>query len=56
MIGMFYECSSLKKLDFPYLALSTQSDMSSMFYGCPHDFKMKIKEKFKNLEDNVFED
>ena len=49
-----YKCSSLIELKFKKFNINNESNMRSMFYECPNELKMKIKEECKNIKDEAF--
>ena len=54
MLGMFYECSSLKELNLNNFNTNNATDMSEMFNGCSDELKLKIKSQFQNFIEEVF--
>ena len=54
MSCLFYKCSSLIDLKFNKFNTNNESDMTSMFYGCPYELNMKIKEQCKNIKAEAF--
>ena len=53
---MFYKCSSLKELNINKFNINNAANIFLMFSGCSDEFKKKIKNQFKNISDNAFED
>ena len=49
MSYMFFDCSSLKKLNLDNFNTDNVAGMDSMFYGCPGELIMKIITKYKNI-------
>ena len=56
MIFMFNECKSLKKLNLNNFNTNKVRDISYMFSGCSNSLKMKIKNQYKNIKKEAFED
>ena len=54
MQGMLYECSSLTELNLFNFNTNNAIDMQSMFYGCTKQFQNKIKNQYKNIKEEVF--
>ena len=55
MSGMFNSCSSLNEINISYFDIKNATDMVGMFYRCSNEFKKKIRSKFKNINNDVFE-
>ena len=55
MSGMFYRCSSLKKLNLNNFNTNNVTNMNHMFRGCSDDLKRKIKSENKNIKDEAFQ-
>ena len=54
MSYMFDGCSSLKELNLNNFNTNNVTDMRYMFGGCSDELKLKIKNKFKNFEEEAF--
>ena len=55
MSNMFWGCSALKELNLFELNINNVIDMSNMFQGLSVAFKLKIKEKYKNIKEEAFQ-
>ena len=55
MAEMFYECSSLKELNFDNFNIDNVIHYQKMFCFISEELKMKIINKFKNINNEVFE-
>jgi hypothetical protein len=55
MNGMFYKCSSLKKLILPNISTEGPKSMNAMFYGCSEELIKKVKSIYNNIYDFAFE-
>jgi len=53
---MFYKCSSLKDLNINKFNINNDANIFLMFTGCSDELKKKIKNQFKNISDDAFED
>ena len=51
MSGMFNKCSLLELSNFNN---KIEGNMNGMFFGCSKEVQMKIKEKYKNINDDAF--
>ena len=51
MSGMFNKCSLLELSNFN---TKIEGNMNGMFFGCSKEVQMKIKEKYKNINDDAF--
>ena len=54
MKGMFKGCSSLKSIKFNDAFNFDNIKVFSMFDGCPDELKNKIRNQFKNIDENAF--
>ena len=51
---MFFECSSLKELNTNF-NINNATDMKFMFSGCSNKLIMKIKNQYKNIKEEAFQ-
>ena len=51
---MFDGCSSLKELNLNNFNTNNVTYMSSMFYECLDELKLKIKSQYKNFKEEAF--
>ena len=51
---MFDGCSTLKELNISNFIINDETKVNNMFFGCSDDLKIKIKERFKKLEEEAF--
>ena len=51
MSGMFYYCKSLKELNLDNFNTNKVNNMGGMFWECSKELKMKIKAKYKNINE-----
>ena len=56
MNGMFFGCSSLKELNLNNFNINNVKYKKKMFYRCSNELKLEMKSKFKNLDEETFED
>ena len=54
MRGMFYGCSSLKKLNLNNFNTNNVTYMYGMLSGCSNDLIMKIKTKYEVIKEEAF--
>ena len=54
MVGMFWKCSSLKELDLSNFNTNNVIYISFMFDGCSAQFQNKIRDQYKNIEEEAF--
>ena len=54
MRAMFYGCSLLKELNLSKFHTNNITDMSGMFYGCSEQFINKIRNQYKNIKEEAF--
>ena len=53
--GMFIGCSSLKELNIPFFNNNELINVNGMFSGCAIDFKKKIRQKYKFVNNKAFD-
>ena len=56
MSYMFYRCSSLKELNLSNFNTNNDINMSCMFDGCSNDLREEIRNKYKNIKEEAFEE
>ena len=54
MNGIFCGCSTLKELNLSNFNTNNITDMSGMFYGCSEQFINKIRNQYKNIKEEAF--
>ena len=54
MEKMFSECQKLKTLNINNFDININTEIKGMFWGCSEEFKKKMKDKFKNINDKAF--
>ena len=52
---MLHGCSSLNELNINNFNTINVTNMYRMFYGCSKEFKKKIKNQYKNIRYEAFE-
>ena len=53
---MFHRCEALKELNLSNFIFNNSNNIENMFSGCSEELKNKIKEKYKNIKENAFND
>ena len=56
MSGMFYVCASLKELNLSNFNTNNVRKMTYMFYRCPDELLLKIRNQYKNFLEEAFEE
>jgi len=56
MSGIFKGCYSLKELNLPNFNTNNVINIDGMFYGCSNQFQNKIRARYKNIEEEAFND
>ena len=54
MGSMFYGCSSLKELNLSNFNTNNVINMGYMFSGCSDQFQNKIRDQYKNIKEEAF--
>ena len=53
---MFHRCEALKELNLSNFIFNNSNNVENMFSGCSEELKNKIKEQYKNIKENAFND
>ena len=51
---MFFGCTSLKDINIKNLNVDNVICMDKMFYGCPAELKLKVKEQNNLINNDAF--